>query len=274
MALENFGTEIEAIQHMALVLLDQNEQGVATLTLNDPNRRNAMGREMADEFRETVAILKRSTSLRSVIVTGAGKAFAAGGDLQMLKAKSELDRETNKRLMLEFYNSFLCLQTLSVPTIAAVNGHAIGAGLCVAMACDFRVISTSAKLGFTFTKLALHPGMGASLFVPRIAGVSVATDLLVSGRVFSADEAKQMGLVQDVVASDQVLLSAKKIASDLLCTGPQAVAGLLKTLRPSSEELAKALEREADEQADGYSRAEFLEGVNATIEKRQAKFDQ
>ena len=257
---------------MPLVVLEQNELGIATITLNDPDRRNAMGGEMAKQFREVVAKLRTSSTLRSVVLTGAGKAFAAGGDLQMLKAKSELDQETNKQRMLSFYESFLCLQNLSVPTIAAVNGHAIGAGLCIAMACDFRIFALEAKLGFTFTKLALHPGMGASLFVPRVAGHGVAADLLVSGRIFGAAEAGQMGLTQKVVPANEVVTSAIELANELLNSGPKAVAGLLKTLRPSPDELAEALEREASEQAEGYARPEFLEGVTATIEKRPAKF--
>ncbi len=203
---------------------------------------------------------------------GAGDAFAAGGDLQMLQAKAKLDPDTNYQQMLEFYHSFLCIQTLAVPTIAAVAGHAIGAGLCLAMACDFRIISKQAKLGFTFTKLALHPGMGASLFVPRVAGTGVALDLLVSGRVFSAEEAKQLGLTQRVVERAEVMPAAVELAESLLLTGPAAVAGLLQTLRPSPAELQTALEREAREQSRGYARAEFLEGITATIEKRQPEF--
>lgn len=257
---------------MSLVTINESENGIIELTLNDPNRRNAMGQEMADSFRSAVGEISRDPKLRSLIITGAGQAFAAGGDLQMLKAKSQLDVATNRQRMLEFYHSFLCIQSLAVPTIAAVNGHAIGAGLCVAMACDFRVIASSAKLGFTFTKLALHPGMGASLFAPRIAGMSVAIDLLVSGRVFSADEALRLGLTHHVVESEQVMTRSIEIAQSLQLTGPQAVAGLLQTLRPSPKELQVALEREADEQAKGYARDEFIEGVNAMIEKRTPKF--
>ena len=257
---------------MSIVTIQKSPDGIATLTLNDPDRRNAMGQEMAKAFKSAITEIADDRQLRSLIVTGRGKAFAAGGDLQMLKAKSEFDFETNRQLMLDFYNSFLCLQKLKVPTIAAVNGHAIGAGLCVAMACDFRVFSNLAKLGFTFTKLALHPGMGATLFLPRITGIAVATDLLVSGRLFSADEAMQLGLVRQVVEPDEVITTALNIAQSINSTGPEAIADLLQTLRPSPDELQMAIEREATQQAHGYAREEFLEGVNATIEKRPPQY--
>ena len=257
---------------MSLIKLSRDRQGIATLTLNDPERRNAMGVEMAVEFEQAVKQLSQASDLRVLILHGAGDAFSAGGDLNMLKAKAKLDLETNRQQMLEFYHSYLCIHNLEVPIIAAVNGHAIGAGLCLAMACDFRIVASQAKLGFTFTKLALHPGMGASLFVPRVAGMGTALDLLVSGRVFTSAEAQQLGLTQTVVDSDQVLPTALTLAESLLSTGPAAVAGLLQTLRPSPAELQTALEREATEQSRGYARSEFLEGVTATIEKRKPDF--
>lgn len=257
---------------MSLIKLSRDHQGIATVTLSDPERRNAMGVPMAAEFEQVVTELSQEIDLRVLIVTGAGDAFAAGGDLQMLKAKASVDVETNRQQMLDFYHAFLCIQGLDLPTIAAVNGHAIGAGMCLAMACDFRIISKQAKLGFTFTKLGLHPGMGASLFVPRVAGMGAALDLLVSGRVFSAEEAKELGLTRIVVESTAVVPKAVELAESLLSTGPAAVAGLLQTLRPTHAELETALAREASEQSRGYARAEFMEGVAATIEKRKPEF--
>lgn len=267
-----FGCRSLVVGLMTLLRLSCDNQGIATLTLNDPQRRNAMSVQMAAEFKQVIGELLQRTDLRVLILTGAGGAFAAGGDLQMLKAKAKLDAETNCQQMLEFYHSFLCVQQLEVPTIAAVNGHAIGAGMGLAMACDYRIVSKQAKLGFTFTKLALHPGMGTSLFLPRIAGLGTALDLLISGRVFSAEEAKQLGLTQLVVDAVDVVGRAYELAESLLLTAPAAVAGLLETLRPKPAELQAALEREALEQSLGFARAEFLEGVIATIEKRKPRF--
>lgn len=255
-----------------LVAVQLSPRGVATLTLNDSQRRNAMGRDMASAFAERIGELRQRAGLRAVIITGAGSAFAAGGDLEMLRKKAALDRETNRSEMLDFYRAFLGILDLPVPVVAAVNGHAIGAGFCLALACEARVVSTDAKLGLTFTRLGLHPGMGATYFLPRIAGLAVANDLLISGRVVDAAEAHAMGLVNYVVPADEVEARAHQMAESFLSSGPEAVVGLLRTLRPSSEQLEAALEREASEQSRNYAANEFLEGIAAALEKRAPRF--
>ena len=158
------------------------------------------------------------------------------------------------------------------PTIAAVNGHAIGAGLCVALACDFRLVAHGAKLGFPFTRLGLHPGMGATHFLPRIIGHDAASDLLVTGRTIMADEATKLGIFREVCEPGDLMNSARRLAESLTATGPTAVAGLLETLRPSPTGLKVALEREAMEQSRNYANPEFLEGITAAIEKRSPNF--
>lgn len=257
---------------MALVLQSIDSHGVATLTLNDEANLNAMSDEMAREFAATIASLKTHKALRALILTGAGKAFSAGGHLSMLEAKISKSAEENRKGMLEFYNSFLCMRELNVPLIAAINGAAVGAGLCVACACDFRVASDSTKLGFTFLKLGLHPGMGATYFVPRIVGPSVATELLVTGRVITAEEALKIGIVSRVSPQADVLQAARSIADEILTCGPEATAQLLQTMRGDAAELTKALDREAQCQSVNYSGAEFAEGVCAVREKRSPNF--
>ena len=195
---------------MSLVDLQLTPRGVATLTLNDPRRRNAMGAEMARSFAQRIGELQSHSGLRSVILTGAGSAFAAGGDLEMLREKAAAAPEANRVAMLEFYDAFLGILKLPVPIIAAINGSAIGAGFCLALACEVRVASTEAKLGLTFTRLGLHPGMGATCLLPRIAGWAVASDLLISGRVVNAAEARTMGLVNDIVAPELLMARAAR----------------------------------------------------------------
>lgn len=257
---------------MALVRLSESQDGVVTLTLNDPDRRNAMGREMAKAFREHVENVSQRDGLRAVILTGAGSAFAAGGNLEMLKQKATVDAETNRVNMLDFYDDFLSILELPAPTIAAINGHAIGAGFCLALACEFRVLATTAKVGLTFTKLGLHPGMGATLLLPRIVGAAVANDLLISGRLLAATEAVQLGLANELATQEEVLNRASKIATSLIGCGPDSIAGLLQTIRPPRAELQAALEREAAEQARNYASAEFTEGIAAALERRPPVF--
>ncbi len=256
---------------MALVILSKLERGVCTLKLNAPQCRNAMGLEMAAEFQTAIGKLKQRAELRAVIITGAGTAFAAGGDLLMLQKKTALDEATNRRLMLEFYQSFLCLLELPVPVIAAVNGHAIGAGLCLALACEARIVAATAKLGLTFTQIGLHPGMGATLFLPRLAGAAAANELLISGRVFDATEAGRLGLANDVVEPAQVVERSRQLADSFLAGGRDAIAGLLATLRPSPELLQVSLEREAAEQARNYAGAEFRERIALALQHKSDK---
>ena len=234
-----------------------------------------MGEAMADEFAALVQKLKtdpQTSKLRALILTGAGRAFSAGGDLQMLKKKTELAGEENRLRMHKFYNSFLSILSLNVPIIAAINGHAIGAGLCVACACDIRIGGDKAKLGFTFVKLGLHPGMGATYFLPRVIGVAAASELMLTGRVIDADAAMNIGLVSSVVPSDQVVAEAMKVAQEITSSGPEAVRQLLESLRGDRATLSSCLEREALCQSVNYASAEFKEGVQAAIEKRAPKF--
>mgnify|MGYP001197171282 CR=1 FL=1 len=259
---------------MALVEKQQLDNGVIKINLNDPENLNAMSDAMANEFSLLIKNLKdEEASLRMIILSGSGRAFSAGGDLSMLEAKTKINAEENRALMMKFYQSFLGILQIKVPLVAAINGHAIGAGLCLASACDIRICSDKAKLGFTFVKLGLHPGMGATYFLPRILGDAAARELLFSGRIIDAAEALKIGLVSKVVSSEQLDLECANFAKELLTSGPQAVSMLVDSLRNfSAGNLQEALEREASCQAFSYASQEFKEGVRAAIEKRKPIF--
>jgi len=258
---------------MATVLFEQLTPHIGKITLNDPDSLNAMSEGMAEEFRAVLAALETAAvKPRAIIVTGSGRAFSAGGDLAMLKKKTTLTKDENRERMLWFYDSFLGILDLEIPLIAAINGHAIGAGLCVASACDIRIVSMGAKLGFTFVKLGLHPGMGATFVLPQVLGNAAARELLLTGRVIEADEALRVGLVSKLVAPDALLAEAQKIAEEIAANGPLCVKQLLRSVRAPALTLQEALQREASAQADNYAGAEFLEGVQATMEKRKPNF--
>ncbi|MFQ5458817.1 MAG: enoyl-CoA hydratase/isomerase family protein, partial [Myxococcota bacterium] len=141
------------------ILLDVAD-GIATVTLNQPGKRNAMTVQMGEEFLSALAGLKERDDLRVMVLTGAGRAFCAGGSLDMIQARSDGSRDDNKATMISFYTKFLSVLDLPFPTIASINGYAIGAGLCFALACDIRLASEDAKMGMNFVRLGLHPGMG------------------------------------------------------------------------------------------------------------------
>jgi enoyl-CoA hydratase/carnithine racemase len=258
---------------MPLVTVSVSPLGVATLTLNDPSNLNAMSEEMSSEFSACIEQLRQQTTLRAVILTGAGKAFSAGGHLEMLKQKQTLTGEKNRELMHRFYNSFLGILSLKVPLVAAINGAAIGAGLCLACACDIRIASCTSKLGFTFLKLGLHPGMGATYLVPRLVGNAVATELLLTARVIDAQEAFRIGLVSRCCDEEKLLSEAEKVCNEICACGPESSAQLLETMRSDLQKrLWQALEREALCQSINYGSAEFAEGLAALQEKRAPLF--
>ena len=199
-----------------LVTLER-EGPIATLTLNDPDRRNVMSRDMGEVFRSHVKALVAEREVRAVIVTGAGKAFAAGGDfgmLEQLAARGTEGGEANRLAeeMHSFYSLYLSVRELRVPSIAAINGPAIGAGLCFALGCDIRIASSSARLALNFASLGLHPGMGGTWSLPRLVGPARAAELLFSGRVIDPDEAVRIGLVNRAVAPEEVLPQARALA--------------------------------------------------------------
>ncbi len=258
---------------MSKVILEKLTPAISVITLHDPDSLNAMGEGMARDFRAVVDSLRSEReNLSAIILTGSGKAFSAGGDLKMLDAKRSLSPEENRLRMLAFYDSFLCIRELEVPLIAAINGAAVGAGMCVASACDIRVVAEEAKIGFTFVRLGLHPGMGATFFLPQILGVGMAAELLLTGRIISASEAHRIGLVSRVVKSTEVMKEARAMADEICSGGPESIRQLLVSLRSPQPALSDSLSREAQCQSVNYASAEFAEGLSAVREKRPAKF--
>lgn len=257
----------------ALVERSELEPGISQLVLNDPEVRNAMSDEMSEQFLAAVKDLRSDTSLRAVILKGAGQAFSAGGNLDMLLAKTKLAPRENRKRMETFYYNFLSLLDLEIPVIAAINGHAVGAGLCIAMACDIRIAKTGSKLGANFVRLGLHPGMAATYFLPRLVGQAKAAELLYTGRIISAEEAQTIGLVNCVASENDFDKFVIEMAREIATAGPEAVRELKLSLRTSEREtLREALKREADCQGRNYAGKEFFEGITAAKEKRAAKF--
>lgn len=256
---------------MGLIQFQETSEKIGIITLNAPDILNAMSEKMAEEFRSCVSSLSSKKPLRGIILTGAGKAFSAGGDLEMLDKKRSLTGEQNRIRMLDFYDSFLSIRRLNVPLVAAINGAAIGAGMCLAAACDIRIASPGVKLGFTFVKLGLHPGMGATYTVPKIVGVARAMELLLPGRIIESEYAEKIGLINEIT-KDSVVTRSQEFFNEIASCGPESVSQLLETLRGGDEGFKKALEREALCQSINYAGTEFAEGLSSVKEKRKANF--
>lgn len=256
-----------------LVKIEFEQHGIARIVLNDPATRNAMSEAMAEQFAAAVQSLGLRSDLRVVVLTGAGESFSGGGHLDMLFAKTQLAPDENQSRMELFYSQFLSLRELPVPVVAALNGHAVGAGLCLALACDLRLANEPSKFGVNFVHLGLHPGMGATKLLPEVVGAAWAAELLFTGRIITASEAVRIGLVHHMYSPDAFQDQVLHVVQNIAQAGPQAVRALKRSLRLSREDsLAACLKREAECQARSYASSEFLEGITAAREKRKPRF--
>lgn len=246
---------------------------VAVLELALPDKRNAMSEAMTASWAEAVASLRSDPDLRAVVVTGRGPAFCAGGQLDWIVAEPDASAADLRERMSTFYATWLSLGQLEVPTIAAVNGHAIGAGLAVALACDLRVVCDVATLAMPFTALGLHPGMASTWLLPQATGLPVARDMLLAGRRVKGSEAVGLGLASRAVAPDQVLEVALEMAGQVAETAPQAARLTTVALRDGGHRsMADALQWEALAQAVTMTTADLHEGITAASERRAPRF--
>src|SRR6476619_77061 len=179
--------------------VDRRDDGVAVLTLDNPDQRNAMSDAMTASWVAAVDELAGDRGVRAVVVTGAGTAFCSGGNTGWIASQPDASVDQLRTRMVAFYRAWLSIRRLEVPTIAAVNGPAIGAGLCLALACDLRYAAAGARLGAPFVKLGMHAGMAGTWLLPEVVGEAHARDLLLTGRLVDADEALRLGLVSRVI---------------------------------------------------------------------------
>jgi enoyl-CoA hydratase len=260
---------------MTLVQLAEQDAGVVLLTLTDPDRRNAMTAEMGAGLAAALAGLGERDDVRAVVLTGAGSAFSGGGDLALLADKAARAKagEDQAASMRDFYDVFLSVARAPFPVLAAVNGHAIGAGACVAIACDLAVVASDAKIGFNFVRLGIHPGMGGSWTLPRLVGPQRAAELLFTGRLFTGAEAAEYGLALEAVATEDVVPRALQLASAISRSAPQPVRQLKRSLAEAGRRtLAEQLEAEASAQAANYRTTDVDEGLLAARERRAPRF--
>ena len=260
---------------MALVEQQEHASGVVVLTLNDPDRRNAMTEAMGDALQTAVGALRTRSDLRVVVLTGAPPAFSAGGDLSMLEdlARRTRDEGFNAQPTMEaFYERFLAIRTLPVPVIGAINGHAVGAGACVALATDLRLVASQAKIGLNFAQLGLHPGMGGSWLLAQAVGPQRAAELLYTGRLVRGEAAASWGLAMEALPADEVLPAAMELARNIASSSPVVVRQLKQSLG-TDRGLAEQLVVEAQMQAVNYGTNDLARGLEAIRARRSPTFD-
>jgi len=246
---------------------------VAVVTFDLPQRRNSMSEAMTASWVRLVAALREDPDLAAVVVTGEGSAFNAGGDLSWIVSEPDAQVADLRRRMLAFYRSWLSVKTLEVPVIAAVNGHAIGAGFALALACDIRYVAETARLGVPFTSLGLHPGMATTWSLPNVAGAAVPRDLLLTGRIVTGAEAVGLGLASLAVPADEVLDRAVDAAERVAAAAPIATRLTVAALRDGGHaSYEDALQWEGLAQAVTLATEDLHEGIAAAAAKRAPTF--
>ncbi len=246
------------------------EDGIALLTLNRPEALNSLSQALLGELSNAADRVAREPGLRAAIVTGAGRAFAAGADIEEI---AKLDRESGVAFARRGQAVFAQLERLEKPVIAAVNGFALGGGCELAMACHLRIASSKAKFGQPEVKLGILPGFGGTQRLPRLVGRGKAIELTLHGGHVSAEEALRIGLVNEVVEPEALLPRAKKWIGEALANGPRALAASLRAIRDGLDRpLDAAIELEAQIFGELCGTPEMKEGTAAFLQKRAPKF--
>ncbi len=252
-------------------LLLEIRDGIAFLTINRPDKLNALNAQVVEELGAAAAALATDASVRGVIITGAGpKAFIAGADIGDLAKQGVLDGRDRALTGQRVLNA---IEHLGKPVLAAVNGFALGGGCELAMACHIRIASENARFGQPEVNLGITPGYGGTQRLPRIVGKGNALYMLLTGEHVGAADALRMGLVSKVVPADQLMAEAEKIMRTIIAKGPVAVA---LTIDAVNRGLETTLEEGLRIEADGFglvaSTTDRKEGLTAFLEKRAAKF--
>ena len=252
-------------------LLWNVDNGIATITVNRPDKLNALNAAVITELGDAVSKLETDASVQAVVVTGSGpKAFVAGADIGEL---AQCDRETGERLSRTGSETFRRLERLPKPVAAAVNGFALGGGCELAMACHIRVAAEHARFGQPEVKLGTIPGYGGSVRLPRLVGRGRAAELLLTGGMVDAPEALRIGLVNRVVPADRLIAETERILRSMLENGPLALAGCLNMLDAQEDlPLDEAFDLESLRFGTLAATADFKEGTAAFNAKRKAAF--
>jgi len=254
------------------------ENRVAELTFNRDDVRNALtGTALVEEIIATLDWCNRTEEVSVLILTGAGAAFSAGGNVKQMRDREGIFAGSTLQIQDQYRRGIqqlpLAMQRCEIPLIAAVNGPAVGAGMDLACMCDLRLGSTRALLGETFLNLGIIPGDGGAWFLPRIVGAQRAAELIFSGRLVKADEAKELGLLLEVVADEELLSRARALAAQIAAKPPQALRLTKRLLKlGQQQELPEFLDLCASFQAMAHQTEDHIEAVNAFLEKRTPSF--
>jgi 2-(1,2-epoxy-1,2-dihydrophenyl)acetyl-CoA isomerase len=257
-------------QHLVYTVSD----GVAKIVLNRPEVLNAFNEKMGEEFADSLKAAEEDSSVRVVVVTGAGRGFCAGEDLgALLEAKNRGKVDLGDSLRRKYNPVIMRMVDMPKPLIASVNGVAAGAGFSIALACDLRVASEKATFIQAFTRIGLAPDSGSSFFLPRLIGYSRAAEAMLTAQPIDAVTAERLGIVNKLVKHEELEVKTGQLASQLAAGPTQAYSLVKKALMFGlTHTLSESLEYEARAQTVASNTEDHLEGLKAFVEKRSPTF--
>ncbi|HEY8712286.1 MAG TPA: enoyl-CoA hydratase [Thermoanaerobaculia bacterium] len=251
-------------------ILSETRDEITTITLNRPDKLNAFSGTMREDL---VAALRSAAGL-VVVITGAGRAFCAGGDIELMSSlQKNRDTEAFRKLLDAGREVVMQIATMPRPVIASVNGVAAGAGCNLALACDYRIASDSAKFAQSFVRIGLHPDWGGTWFLPRAVGRSAAFEMMATGRIVDAEEALHIGLADRVVPAASLGDETQKLARAIASGPPLAIAAIKRSLSVSERnDLKTQIDLETKNQLEAFKSNDFAAGMASFFEKRPPTF--
>jgi 2-(1,2-epoxy-1,2-dihydrophenyl)acetyl-CoA isomerase len=256
------------------LILESKQDGIATLTLNRPDKLNAINKDLAIALNESLGRLTTDKSIYVVVITGAGRAFCSGGDLGLIgEGRKNNDTTELEPLLRAGMHAVLKIRSMAQPVIAAVNGAAAGAGMNIALAADIRIASESATFGQNFIKVGLFPDYGGTYFLPQLVGPARAAEMFYTGDMIDAKEAQRLGIVSRVVPGAQLEAETRALAKKIADAPSVSIRAMKNALFGSHKlELEKALDDEVEQQLKCFRSQDCREGISAFLEKRAPKF--
>ena len=247
------------------------ENGLAKITINRPNKLNALNIATIRELHEAFKALEEDFNIKAILITGTGeKAFVAGADISEF---AHFDRQGGVNMVINAQSTLLdFVENLSKPVIAVVNGFALGGGLELAMACHFRVASINAKMGLPEVTLGIIPGYGGTQRLPQLVGKGKAMELIMTAGMITADEALQLGLVNHVTTLEELMPLAEKLAGKIMRNSSVAISGAIKAVNANYKEGVDGYKVEIEEFGNCFGTEDFKEGTTAFLQKRKPNF--
>jgi 2-(1,2-epoxy-1,2-dihydrophenyl)acetyl-CoA isomerase len=252
----------------------ETDNAVTTITLDRPEKLNAFAGTMREDLLAALRAAEADQGCRVVVITGAGRAFCAGGDVESMAAlQKNGDVDSFRKLLDAGRDVVTTIAEMAKPVIASINGVAAGAGCNLALACDYRIASATAKLGETFVRIGIHPDWGGTWFLPRLVGPSRALEILMTGRMVDAAEALAIGMVDRVVPLNDLPAQTSALARAIAQGPPLAIVDIKRALTASRTNTLRAqVEIESEHQLRAFQSRDAAEGMAAFFEKRVAKF--